>query len=158
MRDILNIFAGTKNNIRLWKMPEKRLQKKTKLIKKCHSSCSWYRRSVNHYHLNGSYFTCNVWQLLLYFAIIAGLTMQKRRDCRVNILVNDKKGCANTFTRALLDSISSTFINFYTPQLLAPSVEQKGTFQPFPISHRSFRKFSKHFYEWNKCEKFKLTK
>lgn len=50
---------------------------------------SWYHRNVNHYHLNGSYFTYNVWQLLLSipvrrcfasgFAIIARV---KKRDSR----------------------------------------------------------------------------
>lgn len=84
--------------------------------KKWHSVRSRYPRSVNQYHLNGSYFTCNVWQLLLFIPVCAsvccdnGLDNTKKGFC-VNILVNAKKGLRKYFHRITSDSFARVLRN-----------------------------------------------
>lgn len=71
MRDFLNIIFGHKFPWRYFlhkkNILKKKYQRWRKSHKKCHSFFDHGIIIVNHYHLNGSYFTYNVWQLLLSF-------------------------------------------------------------------------------------------
>lgn len=76
---------------------------------------SWYHRNVNHYHLNGSYFTYNVWQLLLSIPVrrcfASGFcdnsSVEKKGFTSILCLsVNSKRGCAKITFQGITCTLS----------------------------------------------------